>query len=839
MASSSLIGALRVTLGIDTSEFTAGTSKAAAQLRGFQRDFARTGKQFQNFGKSMTQWVTVPILGMGAAMLKMAGDFESAMIQVKINTKATGAEMAQMSDLAQDIGSKTIFSAREAADGMTMLAKAGVDTKDIIGGAAKAVTDLAAAAGSDLEPASAAISDSMKQFNLTTAELPGIVNTITGAVNESKLSFEDFTLAMGQAGGVVGSSGVEFKDFATALAGTSSMFNSGSDAGTSFKTFMMQLTPNTKKAAKAMEQYGLSFYDATGKMKSMRDIAQMLQDKFAQMSTEDRNAAFHTMFGTDAIRTAIGLMKMGGDGFDQMMAKIDGTDASQQAADRMKGFNAQLEILKGNFENLAIAVGKSGMLEAVGDLVKWLAQLIDKLSETNPELLKWATIAGTVAAAIGPLAFVFGGFVRAIGIALPLLAKLGPVFQVLGTALTYLGPVLLGVSRALLGLLANPVILGAAVVIGGIYLAWKNWDKIGPIVQRLYVQVKTWIMDKLGAVWNWLHDKLVAVGGWFFDLYDKVVGHSYVPDMVDGIRDHMARLDAEMVNPAKSATSATAQAFQQMAQQVSGLLARLFPEQAEYNQFAAELELLEKNAKKLGLSADETAEAIRRLKAEYADKAAPDTPILGGQSADELGRVVMDETGAAVEDQVDILNKKIPELGKTTKATTAEMIEAFTQMADSVMGSMQDLVHSIKNGDIMGALQSLVDIVGQVLRTLSQVGILGPGWGGGNSGGGSAPSSPGYSTGGTFTVGGSGGTDSKLVQFRASPGEQVNVRRPDQLRRGDGGELHVYVTPGEYFDARVERVARPMAEDAVNRGAAGGAIIANRQMFRRQKATLA
>lgn len=37
---------------------------------------------------------------------------------------------------------------------------------------------------------------------------------------------------------------------------------------------------------------------------------------------------------------------------------------------------------------------------------------------------------------------------------------------------------------------------------------------------------------------------------------------------------------------------------------------------------------------------------------------------------------------------------------------------------------------------------------------------------------------PGFATGGSFTVGGSGGTDSELVQFRATPGEMVNITRP-------------------------------------------------------------
>lgn len=43
----------------------------------------------------------------------------------------------------------------------------------------------------------------------------------------------------------------------------------------------------------------------------------------------------------------------------------------------------------------------------------------------------------------------------------------------------------------------------------------------------------------------------------------------------------------------------------------------------------------------------------------------------------------------------------------------------------------------------------------------------------------------GFMTGGSFTVGGSGGADSQMVAFRATPGEQVAVSTPTQVRKGD------------------------------------------------------
>jgi hypothetical protein len=57
---------------------------------------------------------------------------------------------------------------------------------------------------------------------------------------------------------------------------------------------------------------------------------------------------------------------------------------------------------------------------------------------------------------------------------------------------------------------------------------------------------------------------------------------------------------------------------------------------------------------------------------------------------------------------------------------------------------------------------------------------------------------PGYATGGSFNVGGSGGTDSQLVRFMATPGEKVTVSRPGQS--AGGVTLHQTVN----IDARTD-----------------------------------
>lgn len=405
---SDVIARLSVFLGLDTAAFERGADVSEKRLKKMERSFEQSGKKLQDLGKKLSLAITAPVAAAGVAVVKMAGDFESSMIKLGISSQASADQLKQMSDLALKLGKDTIFGASDAADAMDELAKSGLSATDILNGAAEATVYLATAAGSELSPAANAITDSMQQFGLTTAQLPEAINQITGAVNQSKLDFQDFALAIGQAGGVAGGLGVEFTDFNTVLAATSSLFASGSDAGTSFKTFLTSLSGNSKQAKNAIAEFGLQFFDATGNMRSMAEIAEELRTKLGGLSEQAKTEVLKTIFGTDAMRTAIGLMNQGADGLDRIAAAIKRTDAASQAAKRMEGFTGQLENLKGAIETLAIRIGQSGVLQSVTALVGGLADLVDALSETNPGILKFVAVVATIAAAVGPVVIVVG-----------------------------------------------------------------------------------------------------------------------------------------------------------------------------------------------------------------------------------------------------------------------------------------------------------------------------------------------------------------------------------------------------------------------------------------------
>lgn len=67
---------------------------------------------------------------------------------------------------------------------------------------------------------------------------------------------------------------------------------------------------------------------------------------------------------------------------------------------------------------------------------------------------------------------------------------------------------------------------------------------------------------------------------------------------------------------------------------------------------------------------------------------------------------------------------------------------------------------------------------------------------------------PGFATGGRMRVGGTGGTDSQLVAFRASPNESITVERPGQNLSG-GANVSVNIVNNSGARARVQETKTP------------------------------
>ncbi len=362
--------------------------------------------------------------GLGASVAA-ASSFEQTMSGVKAVSGATAEEMKQLSGLALQLGKDTSFSAAEAGKGLEELVKGGVSIPEIMNGAAKATLNLAAAGGVDLASAAEIAANAMSMFGLKGKDMAMVANQIAGAANASSLGVDDFRLSLQQVGAVANVAGQSFESTAQAIAVMGAAGIKGSDAGTSLKTFLLNLQPQTKAAALAMAELGIvtadganQFFDAAGKTKSMTEIAGVLAKATAGLTEQEKLQALQTMFGTDAMRASAIMAKAGAEGFSEMAASMGKVTAESVANERLNNLRGSLEQLKGSLETAAITAGVAftpalkGLTDGATAAVNGFIPLIEQYGPRLAEM--FSTIAAVVT---GPLQKALkGDFVGALAL---------------------------------------------------------------------------------------------------------------------------------------------------------------------------------------------------------------------------------------------------------------------------------------------------------------------------------------------------------------------------------------------------------------------------------------
>lgn len=478
MSKSSIIGQLRVILGLDTAAFEKGLDDSQRQLIRAAKSYEQIGRRIEGIGRSLSIGLTLPLVAVGGAALKMAANFETAMNKVEGATGAGGAQLKSLRDAALAFGrDKTVTAtATEAATAMENLAKNGISVTDMLGGATAATLRLASATGGDYGQAADLTTALMNQFGISAGKLPKVVDQVSGALVESKLDFDNYAQAVGQAGGVAGNV-MPFEEFNAAIAATATSFSSGSDAGTSFKTFLQRLVPQSKEAAGMMKKLGIDFFDAGGKMKPLAAIAQILQDKLGGLSDKARTNALQTLFGADSSRTAVALMTQGAAGIERFTAAIDKASAQTQIDARLKGWAYSINLVQKAFENAAIRLGDSGFLGALTEVAVGVANLIGAFSDLPTPVLHVIGLFAGVAAAVGPVVFVTGKLLGVWGAMLQLGPRLAIMFAATAaseTAVAGAGLTAAGAMTALRG--AMTFLTGPwGLLIGGIAAALTLW----------------------------------------------------------------------------------------------------------------------------------------------------------------------------------------------------------------------------------------------------------------------------------------------------------------------------------------------------------------------------
>ena len=373
--------------------------QSTRELSSAADDLSRKRAAFNQVGTAGVAMGALIAAGVGVAVAKFA-EFDEAMSAVQASTHESAENMELLRDAAIEAGARTVFSATEAANAIEELAKAGVSTSDILSGGLDASLDLAAAGGLGVAEAAGIAATALKTFNLQGEDMSHVADLLAAGAGKAMGDVSDLSQALAQGGQVARSTGLSIEETTAALSAFAAQGLLGSDAGTSFKSMLQRLTPQSAEAQQEMDRLGISAYDASGNFVGLAEFAGSLQSALEDLTPQQRNAALATIFGSDAVRAANVIYAEGADGIRDWVAAVDDQGyAAETAAARLDNLKGDLEALQGAMDSALITTGAAAN-DTLRAMVQTLTGLVDMYNDL-PEPIQGAVLAvGGATAAI-------------------------------------------------------------------------------------------------------------------------------------------------------------------------------------------------------------------------------------------------------------------------------------------------------------------------------------------------------------------------------------------------------------------------------------------------------
>ena len=515
------VGSATGYLDLDISGFLANLRTAQSETDRASKNMATKvgnnitgiGKSMTSVGSTLTKSVTVPLLGIGTAGLKVASDFDSAMSGVKAISGATGKEFDALRAKAIELGGETAFSANEVAEAMTEMAKAGWDSQQILDGMS-GVLDAAAASGENLGTVSTIVADAMTGFGMEAKESTRVADLLTQAANSGTIGINDLGESFKYIAPLANAMGISMEDTVTAISAMSMAGIKGSQAGTALSGVLSRLNGDNEKVRNTMKELGIEITNADGSFKSLDDIVAILRNSFAGMTDEQKAYYATILAGQEGQKGLLALLNLSEDEYNKIAKSMDNASgvAKETAKVMRDNLSADVEELMGSLESLAITLA-SLIVPALRDFVQWLTQLVNKFTALSPETQKTIlTIAG-IAAAIGPVLLVLGKLTSSVGSIITTFGKIPGAIAKAKGAFTAVSAAIGGISAPVVAVVAVIAVLIAAFV-----NLWKTNEEFRNKMTAIWDGIKS----KFESFAQGIVDRLNALG-FDFENFGEVV----------------------------------------------------------------------------------------------------------------------------------------------------------------------------------------------------------------------------------------------------------------------------------------------------------------------------
>lgn len=779
MSNAATVGALRVILGLDAGEFEGALTKAQAHLKKVGAQMQSMGQTMMLAGATMTATITAPIIAAGFHLLQGSQDAAAAAAQVKAALEsmggASGKTFDQLSKTAEQLRNLTGVDDDEILTKVTAnLLTFGNVAGSVFDRAQRAVLDISARMKTDLMGSTMMVGKALNDPVKGLAALRRVGIQFTEQ-QEKQIK------AMAEANNMAGAQSIMLRELERQFGGAAEAAGKA-DVWMPLKTALMDLegafeplirdlfTPLVAKVAELTRAFAGISPQMQGFVLAAAGIAAIAGPVITGLGAMVTAAgALTAAFGAGGVIAGMGAAFAGVIPFILPVAVAVAAVAAAFFLFRDDVEPVLKRLWQTAQETLGPALGElfSAVGEMVGSIAATIKQALD--SDAGQAFIQFSMTVSEIMG--GTVIQVLTALVQTVTVVVKAIAD---GFKVLGLLLSgdFVGAweaYKAGTQRA---------IEGVKNIFGGLA------DFAIQTMQRLVTGVSTWLTGKLFDVLEGVIRKVRTVSDAFFKLYDAVVGHSYVPDMVDEIGQHMKRLDDVLVKPVTRATATAAEAFRTLQEEARRSMENLLTDRERLNlDLRRDMEGYDRELAGGAIDRATYDEKVRRRRANHARES-------GG----------LDAEGLKLGDGIDLTSIEndpgIKRLNEVWSAMQQKIRDSREDFADSFAYGMEDAMRgdwkSLLQNFAADALNNAFKSAGRTLFDFLQKSM------GNGSGGwdfskiGSTVSSvlgklPKFAQGGTIPGSGASGIDQQLVSFWKSPREQVDIYNPKTAGQRAGG----------------------------------------------------
>lgn len=347
---------LFVTLAIKDTAYKQGLKDAEGNA---SSSASKIGGAFKAVGKVAK---TAMVAGSAAAVaftktsIDAGMNFDTAMSQVAATMGTTVDKIGNVKAKAEEMGRTTKYTATEAAEGMNILAQAGLSADEQISGIGT-VLNLASAGAMSLEESASYTAGAVKGFGDSMSNASYYADLMAKGATLANTDVRGLGEAFSGSAATAKNYGQAADSVTLSLLRLAEQNVTGSEASTALNRAMADLYTPTDDASKALNQLGVSAYEANGDAKDFNDLVDELNGSLQGMTAEQKNNALATIFTTQGLQA-----------FNKMTASSDATvqkfwkgiqdssgSAAQQAATQLDNLQGDITLLSSATEGLQLA----------------------------------------------------------------------------------------------------------------------------------------------------------------------------------------------------------------------------------------------------------------------------------------------------------------------------------------------------------------------------------------------------------------------------------------------------------------------------------------------------